>query len=323
MQDKRFAPELEPQRDDLSPRRLSPRDEFLPQDNPVSPAKSPDQTVTPNPALSLVGKLAEAFANVGGLEKKGKNVLQNYAYLKAADVAKAIRHQLFERGVIMTSDVENTQWSEFQTMKGSRMTVCRLTVRFTFYDSDSKETISFRGSSEAFDSGDKASYKAITGALKYALRTAGLIPDEKDDPEGDEKVDKIMGEEEAARVEKEHLDKFQEREKVQPPPVPVKQAPRQAEGVVVLTKISEAKTKKGDIYWKMDVTDVNGQSSLVSVFDKKLMIPELWNASGKDLRIKVGSRASGDKIYYNLLSIQQIGAKELAGEEEIPMFDGE
>lgn len=293
---------MEPQRDDLST------------EQPVS-----------HQAKSLVGKLAEAFANVGGLEKKGKNVLQNYAYLKAADVAKAIRHQLFERGVIMTSDVENTQWSEFQTMKGSRMTVCRLTVRFTFYDSDSKETISFRGSSEAFDSGDKASYKAITGALKYALRTAGLIPDEKDDPEADEKVDKIMGEEEAARVEKEQLDKFQEREKVQPPPE-LKKVEKQAEGVVVLTRISEAKTKKGDIYWKMDVTDVNGQSSLVSVFDKKLMIPELWNAGGKDLRIKVGSKTSGDKIYYNLLSIQQIGAKELAGEEDAfssPMFDGE
>ena len=149
-------------------------------------------TPPPSAPKSLVGKLAEAFDAVGGVEKKGHNSAQNYDHVRATDVTKAVRHELFKRGVIMTADVEKTEWSDFQTNKGSRMTVCRLTVLYTLHDSDSAEKITFHGLGEAFDTGDKAVYKAHTGALKYALRTLGLIPDEKDDPEADEKVDREM-----------------------------------------------------------------------------------------------------------------------------------
>lgn len=149
-------------------------------------------TSPPSTPKSLVGKLAEALGAVGGIEKKGRNTTQNYDYVRAADVASAVRKELFKRGVILTADVEKVEWSEFQTNKGSRMTVCRLTVAYTLHDADSQERITFHGLGESFDSGDKAVYKAHTGALKYALRTLGLIPDEKDDPESDERVDKEM-----------------------------------------------------------------------------------------------------------------------------------
>lgn len=148
-------------------------------------------SLTPTPK-SLVGKLAEALLAVDSVEKKGRNTQQNYSYVRAADVANAVRKELFRRGVIMTADVEKTEWSEFTTNKGSRMTVCRLTVAYTLHDADSQERITFHGLGEAFDSGDKAVYKAHTGALKYALRTLGLIPDEAADPEADERVDREM-----------------------------------------------------------------------------------------------------------------------------------
>src|SRR3954468_22745298 len=92
------------------------------------------QPTEPIKPKSLIGKLAEAMATVGGVEKKGTNEAQRYNYVKAADVAKAVRHALFERGIIMTSDVVQQDWSEFQTMAGKRMTVCRLTVKYTLYD---------------------------------------------------------------------------------------------------------------------------------------------------------------------------------------------
>lgn len=272
------------------------------------PRSQPDSP----PVKSLVGKLAEAFANVGGLEKQGKNTAQGYAYLKAADVAKAVRMELFKRGIVMTADVVNSQWSEFQTMKGSRMTVCRLTVMFTFHDSDSDEHIAFRGVGEAFDTGDKACYKATTGALKYALRTSGLIPDEKDDPEADERVDREMAEDEAAVNEARVLSKFEEREKAQPRVVPDPPKVREGEGWVVLTKIEKAKAKNGAEFWTMHVVDHNQQSSKVAVWDKKLMTPELWNAGGKDLKIKITSKDSGGKTYYNLAAIYVIGSKEFS-----------
>ena len=133
---------------------------------------------------SLVEKLSEACDAVGGVEKKGRNETQNYAYVKAADVAKAIRHELFSRGVMILPHEHKPEWREFQTMKGTTMRECILQVTYRITDGSSEMFMSAYGVS--MDTGDKAIYKAKTGALKYFLRGLGLIPDEKDDPEMDE-----------------------------------------------------------------------------------------------------------------------------------------
>jgi hypothetical protein len=142
---------------------------------------------------SLVSKLAEACDEVGGIEKKGRNMAQSYDYVKAADVAKAIRHELFKRGVVIIPDeVEclNRQM-EFRNAKGETRQVNEVQVKTAYVITDGAETLTMHGFGIAWDSGDKAIYKAKTGALKYFLRGLGLIPDEKDDPEADETIDKI------------------------------------------------------------------------------------------------------------------------------------
>ena len=65
------------------------------------------------------------------------------------------------------------------------MTVATLVVEFTFIDAETGETESFTVVGEGQDSGDKAVYKALTGATKYALMKTFLIPT-GDDPERDE-----------------------------------------------------------------------------------------------------------------------------------------
>lgn len=142
------------------------------------------EEVQPN----LVAKIAAACDAVGGVEKKGRNQAQGYDYVKAADVAKSIRHELFSRGVILLQDEAEIEWHEFQTMKGSTMRECRLKIAYHLTDGIEEKVMHAFG--VAMDSGDKAIYKAKTGALKYFLRGLGLIPDEKDDPEGDESVDR-------------------------------------------------------------------------------------------------------------------------------------
>lgn len=138
---------------------------------------------------SLVAKLAAACNAVGGVEKKGRNEFQKYNYVKAADIAKAIRHELFERGIIVLIDEKEwTQLREITTNAGGKMPEMQLRAEVTFRDE--KETIGpITAFATAMDSGDKAIYKAKTGLLKYVLRGIGLIPDEKDDPEFDEGVD--------------------------------------------------------------------------------------------------------------------------------------
>lgn len=146
---------------------------------------------------SLIAKLAEACAAVGGIDKGGYNEMQRYKYVKAADVAKAIRHEFFQRNIVLTIDEKAYEkLRDVPTKSGGIMPEYLLKCEVTFWDGDSAEKLGpFGAFGVAMDSGDKAIYKAKTGCLKYVLRTIGLIPDEKDDPEADGSVDAETSEE--------------------------------------------------------------------------------------------------------------------------------
>jgi hypothetical protein len=153
---------------------------------------TPNQPIVPQPdryTTSLIAKLAAACNAVGGVEKKGRNDFQKYNYVKAADVAKAIRHELFSRGILTL--IDEKEWIQermIKTNSGGEVPLMRLRAEVTFRD-EHGSIGPLNAFATAFDSGDKAIYKAKTGLLKYTLRGLGLIPDEKDDPEFDESVD--------------------------------------------------------------------------------------------------------------------------------------
>ena len=64
------------------------------------------------------------------------------------------------------------------------MNYVQLTIMVTFIDADSGDRVTVQGIGWGSDTGDKAPYKALTGAIKYCLRMAFVIPDESD-PEND------------------------------------------------------------------------------------------------------------------------------------------
>lgn len=132
----------------------------------------------------LVAKLAEACDEVKGVEKKGQNREQNYKYQKAADVAMAIRHELFSRGIIIVQSENQPEFIQVgTTAKGSPVFECRIGIVYSIMGEGGQ--IDLVGYGVARDFGDKAIWKAKTGAVKYFLRGLGLIPDEKEDPEFD------------------------------------------------------------------------------------------------------------------------------------------
>lgn len=135
------------------------------------------------PVRSLVRKLAEIMALVERVPKNGHNTFQNYKYATEADIAAAVRSAMAERNLMLFPSVQETQWSVLEG-KNSKQRLCSMRVRFTIEDGDSGEQRSFEMWGEGQDSGDKASYKAITGAEKYALLKLFLIPT-GDDPEAD------------------------------------------------------------------------------------------------------------------------------------------
>lgn len=133
---------------------------------------------------TLVEMLAEACNAVGGVEKKGKNKEQGYSYQRATDVAKAMRHEFFKRGIVIIPSEEAPEFIQVgETIKKSPIFECRLGINYRIMGHGSEITV--RGYGAARDSSDKAIWKAKTGALKYFLRGVGLLPDEKDDPERD------------------------------------------------------------------------------------------------------------------------------------------
>ncbi len=158
--------------------------ELFPAQPDSSASNVAETPATPAAAGSLVKKLAEACDAVGGVEKRGRNEKQNYAYVKAADVAKAFRHELFSRGlVVIPNERAFEEIGRIKTSSGGELVHWKLTVDYIIRDSDSPEQIIITAFGTGMDSGDKAIYKCKTGAVKYFLRGLGLIPDEKDDPE--------------------------------------------------------------------------------------------------------------------------------------------
>lgn len=149
----------------------------------------------------LLAKLAEIVAEIDHVEKSGRNEFQKYNYVKAADVAHAVRKHLSERNIYLVVDVVETRPYEIPAKEGVMQAV-DIKTQFSFFDGDmpSAPPIVFHACGTGTDKGDKAIYKAMTGALKYGLRHAFLIPDESD-PEADTSVDKALAKKVSDEVE--------------------------------------------------------------------------------------------------------------------------
>lgn len=135
--------------------------------------------------LSLAAKLAEVMGLMRNIPKEGFNKAQNYRFVRESDVAEKASALLAERHVFLHQNVVSHSMTElYRTQSGNTMYLTTVDVEFTWIDGESGEKMpasTFVG--YGADTGDKGIYKAITGALKYALTTAFLIPNEADDPE--------------------------------------------------------------------------------------------------------------------------------------------
>lgn len=138
---------------------------------------------TEAPKKSLVKKLAEVMGEVDRVPKSGRNEFHRYDYATEADIVAAVRTGMAERSVMLIPSITKIEWSERQTKNGIAK-IATITVHFTFLDGDSAEKVEFDGMGQGEDASDKAIYKAMTGAEKYALLKTFLIPT-GDDPEDD------------------------------------------------------------------------------------------------------------------------------------------
>ena len=133
---------------------------------------------------SLVKKLAQVMKEVTYIERRGYNQFHRYKYATEADVADKVRTVLADNDVVMMPSVVEHSIREVVTRKGNTEYIAMVLMEFEFIDGESGESIKIRTIGEGQDAGDKGVYKAMTGAAKYALMKAFLIPT-GDDPEMD------------------------------------------------------------------------------------------------------------------------------------------
>jgi hypothetical protein len=132
--------------------------------------------------LNLRQKLAVVRRRLVYVQKRGHNPRFNYSYVTAADIAGAVGDILAELGVVVVPRLESISHEAVRPGRTEAEHVARVVMCYSFVDVDTAEEITVKTAGEGLDSGDKAPYKAMTGALKYALLQSFLLAT-GDDPE--------------------------------------------------------------------------------------------------------------------------------------------
>lgn len=148
----------------------------------------PTQSESESPPKNLYAKLAEVMAEIGYVEKRGHNTFHGYRYVTEADLVDAVRDKLAARNVVVLPSLTGIEERPIKTAKGKDSTITTARVAFTFCDGDTGQTHTAEWAGAGDDPADKGLYKAMTGAAKYFLMKAFLIPT-GDDPEADAGTD--------------------------------------------------------------------------------------------------------------------------------------
>jgi hypothetical protein len=157
----------------------------------------------------IYGAVIDAMGQISAIGKNKQNQTQGFRYRGIDDVMNELHGILAKCGIFIVPTVLEENRTQGTTSKGGTMFYTRLKIKFSFYakDGSSIESVVI---GEAMDSGDKASNKALSIGLKYALLQVFCIPTEDDkDPDNvspdfvpasnpDKKVDTIGTPEENA-----------------------------------------------------------------------------------------------------------------------------
>lgn len=132
--------------------------------------------------LGIDGAIQTVYNNIGYI-KKTKSQGLNYSFLSEAQLIEKLRPEMVEAGIIFSPQGYKVISTEsFTTAKGSPMNRVIVLGTFCFSHPESGTHRVVEALGEAMDSGDKATNKAMTGAMKYALRQTFCL-ETGDDPD--------------------------------------------------------------------------------------------------------------------------------------------
>lgn len=134
---------------------------------------------------AIYAALAAVMKDVGAVKKGDRNTAQNYSFRGVDAVVNAVYPALVAHGVTVQPNVRSFDYGTVETGQGDRrktMGHARVIVEYTFTAEDGSAVMA-SAAGEAFDSGDKATPKAMSVALRTVLLQSLMLP--TDDPEPD------------------------------------------------------------------------------------------------------------------------------------------
>lgn len=144
------------------------------------------EVVPTSPLVQLLQKLHRIMEQSPYLQKDKKNTHDGYNYLSEEKIKEHFQAMFAkERLLFLPVGTAITKSVDTTTSTGKPTHLTEVVFNYQIVDVDTGHFISGSSSGQGEDRADKGVYKAITGALKYALTTTFLLP-AGNDPEEDE-----------------------------------------------------------------------------------------------------------------------------------------
>jgi hypothetical protein len=140
----------------------------------------------------IYAALAAIQGEVGVVGKTRQNPQQGYKFRGIDDVMAHVQALQAQHGVICVPRVVEREREMVPTKSGGTMASVRLVIDHHFYAKDGSSVVCTT-MGEAMDSGDKASNKAMSAALKYALVETYMIPTYEADRDTEEQSPVMAG----------------------------------------------------------------------------------------------------------------------------------
>lgn len=134
--------------------------------------------------------IGEAMRRIGAIKKDRKNQQQGFMFRGIDAVYNALSPVMSDLGLFIVPEVLEQAREERQAKNGSALIYSILKVRFTMFAPDGS-SVSGVVTGEGMDSGDKASNKAMSIALKYFAFQTFMIPTEETAVDPDAEVHEV------------------------------------------------------------------------------------------------------------------------------------
>lgn len=155
--------------------------------------------------MNIYESITKIMEEIPAIGKDQTNKTQGFKYRGIDDVMNALQPLLSKNKVFIVPQILEQTREERTTNKGGNLIYSICKVKYIFYaeDGTSIEAITI---GEGMDSGDKATNKAMSIAMKYALFQVFCIPTEEmkdpdeETPEGSKPKNQLISAEDAKRL---------------------------------------------------------------------------------------------------------------------------